>query len=127
MWERTYYILLFNSSPADETKSEMYCSESFLFKVQKEKYLLICETFWATELQIDRQTTTKTDRQTEGEKQHGQKRQVVTVGMTSDRFKAKQHDRPVSRRQTEQTGTCKHPCTPVELHVPRHTLLWVCV
>lgn len=119
MCERTYYISLFNSSPADETKSEMYCSESFMFEVQKEKYLLICETFWGTELQIDRQT--------EGEKQRGQKRQVVTVGLTSDRFKAKQHDRPVSRRQTEQTGTCKHPCTPVELHVPRHTLLWVCV
>lgn len=89
------------------------------------KVPLICETFWGTELQIDRQATTKTNGQ-KREKQHGQtERQVVPVGVTS--FEAKQHDRQASRRQTEQTGTCKHPCTPVELHIPGHTLLRVCL
>lgn len=56
---RTYYISLFNSSPADETKSEMWWELSV--QGAERKVPLICETFWGTEPQIDRRATTKTD------------------------------------------------------------------
>lgn len=52
-----------------------------------------------------RQATTKTDGQ-KGKSSMDNKRQLVTVAVTSDRAEAKQHGRHKSRRPTEQT--CMH-------------------